>query len=880
MTFRDYSSVCQFFSITRLKISATDLGQYFLMSKLVQGEHVLTNKDRARLTIHELTYCFGLIALQAFRHVPITPERKVKALMMHMAMTSNMNVKTSNPRRNLVEVMKILKGRFLEMWIKKDSKMNYLQPHKRPPARLPLNKKSVFVELDSILSSTGPKHNKTIKNRNRLSTLMETEEITQKSPSSPDSLYHMIKDVSALALPEGAVGAGEQEKKGEKGEENGEEEGDAKLASAPKRGSIDMTKIVHGADEPKEDEPDEHVFDALDEMILAGFEMHSDAEDNIEDIPSPASKPCSKSLNPVVKEEKIPEDEKGDNLDEKNKAKEDERPGGEELPLDHLSDSSENMYPSLIKRRHTMVVPPDLARDLRSAHNATDEGSSVNPLAFGGLKVEIDSEVEGISRVETMFEPGQRPASGTVEPIVRCETNEDSASGSGKPEGSNGPIIGANKVATDFTFAETMLGSYTPDQKMTQKDRMNFQGMHMRPQSTAESNVSRDIKTATHISDTYMEPREADGIVSYVKDAKTSKSMLESLDNHERRPSGHGTESVGIGQMIVSKKIIHDSRESLGVGMGLASSPPPPMETPKEAPSIPDLDEVPKNKMSRTDGPRITNELKNPGTATEDNKPMSTMSREESENVPRQPMRRAQNLRIEVAEKPDSPPIQSPQNQPNKQDSLVDVVSVKDEPETPNASNGLTDSMQLTRFKSVRFESSVRKPEKRLPREETQDTELDPEEDVKIYRNSAQWEDRIIASVKKGSAFIKYGRRGKPSERILWVSKDNKYLKWGLTKKQPSKKFLLSNFRDCLLGQKTALFKKRIKSEHKSDIHVKRSMSLLLKGKSRASVDLIALTNETIEIWVSFLNMLLNPGKRNIDPAELAKYGRIKYAGV
>ena len=112
---------------------------------------------------------------------------------------------------------------------------------------------------------------------------------------------------------------------------------------------------------------------------------------------------------------------------------------------------------------------------------------------------------------------------------------------------------------------------------------------------------------------------------------------------------------------------------------------------------------------------------------------------------------------------------------------------------------------------------------------------------------------KLIENLCKGNAFIKYGRWGGPKDRILWLTENAHSLAWGKTRKKSSQTVDLGDIQKIVLGQKTPLFQKKALKKHKVGAIVKRSFSLILMGKKRSSVDLIAATDQIFEQWVGFL---------------------------
>jgi len=110
-----------------------------------------------------------------------------------------------------------------------------------------------------------------------------------------------------------------------------------------------------------------------------------------------------------------------------------------------------------------------------------------------------------------------------------------------------------------------------------------------------------------------------------------------------------------------------------------------------------------------------------------------------------------------------------------------------------------------------------------------------------------------VTELKHGSAFMKFGRRGKAQLRILWITEDGNSLCWGQYKGKCSNKFALSDISGVIQGQRTPSFRKHATGEFKETSAKQRSMSLLLSGdKKRASIDLIATTDRIFDVWLRF----------------------------
>jgi hypothetical protein len=105
----------------------------------------------------------------------------------------------------------------------------------------------------------------------------------------------------------------------------------------------------------------------------------------------------------------------------------------------------------------------------------------------------------------------------------------------------------------------------------------------------------------------------------------------------------------------------------------------------------------------------------------------------------------------------------------------------------------------------------------------------------------------------RGGVFTKFGRRGKPQERIISVSDDNKRLEWrGMNATKPSNAILIKEIKDIRRGRNTPNFKKFPGSESENA----RSFSLLTKTRS---VDLMAGEDqeELLEGFLTCLNKLM-----------------------
>jgi len=107
-------------------------------------------------------------------------------------------------------------------------------------------------------------------------------------------------------------------------------------------------------------------------------------------------------------------------------------------------------------------------------------------------------------------------------------------------------------------------------------------------------------------------------------------------------------------------------------------------------------------------------------------------------------------------------------------------------------------------------------------------------------------------SLVRGSRFIKYGRRGRPSLRVVWISRDGRRLLWGASKRKPTKCFRLADIKGVIEGQETATFKTKIRREHLAPEHCRRSLSLILGQRKRESIDLIATSDADYLLWVRF----------------------------
>jgi len=115
--------------------------------------------------------------------------------------------------------------------------------------------------------------------------------------------------------------------------------------------------------------------------------------------------------------------------------------------------------------------------------------------------------------------------------------------------------------------------------------------------------------------------------------------------------------------------------------------------------------------------------------------------------------------------------------------------------------------------------------------------------------------------VRKGSVFIKYGRNGRPSRRMLWISQDGKWLRWGTMMNTPTKSYKVSDVERVLFGQQSTLFRECIRKEHTDRKYEKKSLSLLINSKTKRSVDLIAVSDRDFELWRSFFERLVAANK-------------------
>lgn len=108
--------------------------------------------------------------------------------------------------------------------------------------------------------------------------------------------------------------------------------------------------------------------------------------------------------------------------------------------------------------------------------------------------------------------------------------------------------------------------------------------------------------------------------------------------------------------------------------------------------------------------------------------------------------------------------------------------------------------------------------------------------------------DKAIASLKKGSYLLKYGRRGKPKFCPFRLSSDESALIWYSGNEE--KQLKISQVSRIIPGQRTAIFQRYPRPEKEYQ-----SFSLIYNDRS---LDLICKDKEEAEVWFAGLKALIS----------------------
>lgn len=114
-----------------------------------------------------------------------------------------------------------------------------------------------------------------------------------------------------------------------------------------------------------------------------------------------------------------------------------------------------------------------------------------------------------------------------------------------------------------------------------------------------------------------------------------------------------------------------------------------------------------------------------------------------------------------------------------------------------------------------------------------------------------------VAEMKRGTAMLKYGRRGFPHFRRFQLSHDNARLLWYSRKKSIQEtNILVSNIKDILEGQQTEVFRQCTQRT------LEKASFSIVYGDKLKTLDLVAKSFEEAQLWVKGLKGLMRANKQ------------------
>lgn len=133
-----------------------------------------------------------------------------------------------------------------------------------------------------------------------------------------------------------------------------------------------------------------------------------------------------------------------------------------------------------------------------------------------------------------------------------------------------------------------------------------------------------------------------------------------------------------------------------------------------------------------------------------------------------------------------------------------------------------------------------------------------------------------LKELKRGSAMLKYGRRGSPHFRRFQLTQNNKKIRWFSRKKTIKDTTIpISSIRQVVQGQKTAVFKKC------SQPALARASFSLIYRKDGMTLDLVAKSREEAELWITAIRQLMDLTRNGINLSSLTSLPLpIKYTDI
>jgi len=127
-----------------------------------------------------------------------------------------------------------------------------------------------------------------------------------------------------------------------------------------------------------------------------------------------------------------------------------------------------------------------------------------------------------------------------------------------------------------------------------------------------------------------------------------------------------------------------------------------------------------------------------------------------------------------------------------------------------------------------------------------------------VLHKAEMQRQRILDKLKTKSHFIKYGKTGRPKERLVWINDDETCLCWGKSERA-CKCLNLRDITEILIGQQSLRFQKFIKEEHKGAVCRRRSMTIISdSGKSKVEINLIAKGDAQFRQWIHGLPLAIH----------------------
>mmetsp|Transcript_25689 Transcript_25689/g.43028 ORF Transcript_25689/g.43028 Transcript_25689/m.43028 type:complete len:1282 (-) Transcript_25689:210-4055(-) len=723
INFKTFLKICNAFSITTLNITALDIGMYFLMAKTIDRKNILKDPNRSKLALSEFTSCMGLLALHAFELKQIPYERKIKGLIMHMALNnqisgnaSNMSSSSYSRRNNVGEVAGYLHGKFIEMWIR-DGKQNYLTPASIATAGKKYRNGKNEQKSEHPFDLSSP-----------LSFGMAATNSTMEIQT-----YHPLQQHQQVVNGDDAVvgqGGGDKEKQ--------------KKTVLRQQGSKIPT-----------------VFDELDSMLetdvlLSGMWHQEEQNDDVE----------------------------SDKIERRNTIELEQRGGASHTR------SSTQLQPSDGDNHHHR---PD-TKVITTTNTSNEQGL-----------IDAKHQDQNVSRRDDIGE--------NDDPELAQHDDDEQVDRSTKENKMY------SSIASEAEDTGAVLDEYEGSESKWQRETVVVT-RETPSQGKIQKLSARERNNTEIVYDGENDPIAAVSVSILQTDTQPG-SQLEELQPEEGQDDQHSGEE---------KELLDRSYVN--------------MMTPRHATEEGD----PNSK--NTSASKLQRDMKATTTKKfepdrDDNVVHSSAATKGGGKNPKE---------LVPADSTGAAAVHKPRD------------NMLEEKKHQQHSEQQQQQQQQSKMGNNPLDAADVKP--MLTRENTQD--------LKAPIGQGKSDDTmevILEELKKGSAFIKYGRRGSPRERLLWVSDDGKTLFWGENRKRHSKSFPIASIRDVCVGQKTQLFKRRIKKIHKKEMYSRRSFSLLFKSKDRISVDLIACTDRTFELWMQFFNLVISFDKsKHLTSGDLMKY--------